>query len=528
MDYGRQTFSDVLSFPDVPAAAAADRPSGRRWWPLGLLLLALGVHGPAAALRSSPGYLDAAYYVHLAHNLLAGRGFVSTVIWHWLTVPATITHPEGDYWPPLWPLLSALGAALTGLDPFRAAQALTLLGMVGMTLLAGGLAARVFPTARWAPWLAGLSTTMGTGYWTHLHGADTFGLYGLLGATTLLATARATTRRAFFSLGLLGGLGALLRADGLLLLAPAVWRARRQTATLLLLALGAGLVLLPWWLYALLVLGHPPGSLGLRTLWLRRYEDMFLPGADLSLAAHLAWGGENILRARFRALVENSTAPVLLGGVALWPVGLLGLLRLRRHPLLAPAWAYGVVLYGGLSLLFPFPSQRGTLLHSLVAVLPFWAVAVVGGVQAIARWRPLRRSWAGVALPALLVLLAVGVSLGLGRRTEARWDRKAQAYRAVGTALAAMGRAGEPVMAVDPALYTVLTGTPAVVVADLPPEAVRPLAHRLGVRLLLLEEDSAAAWQPLVAGAVPGFRLLWAGLPAPDREPVWVFALEED
>lgn len=510
----------------VPPETAT--PCRRRPPVVGLALLALLAHGPAAVHQDSPGYLDAAYYVHLARHLAQGQGLVSAVIWHWLVVPETIIRPEGDYWPPLWPLLVGLAAALTGLDPFRVAQGIGLLCAVGLTLMAGHLAAQVLPTWRSAPWLAGLIATLGTGYWVHLHGADTFALYGLLGAGTLLLTARATTRRAWVALGLLGGLGALLRADGLLLLVPAVWHLRRRPSALLLLALGAGLALLPWWGYTLLVLGHPPGSLGLRTLWLRRYEDLFVPGVDLSPAAHLAWGWENVLGARLQALLANTAAPVLLGGIVLWPVGLLGLVRRGHHPALRPARLYGLVLFLGLSLLFPFPAQRGTLLHSLVAVLPAWAVACVAGLRLVARFlraRGARRlaRWA----PLLLALLAVGVSLWLGGQAEARWARKAAAYRVVGAVLADQGLAGQPVMAVDPALFTVLTDTPAVVVAALPPEAVWALARRLGVRVLLLEEESPAAWQPLVAGTVPGFRLLWAGLPAPDREPVWIFSLED-
>src|SRR5690606_32668461 len=92
---------------------------------------------------------------------------------------------------------------------------------------------------------------------------------------------------------------------------------------------------------------------------------------------------------------------------------------------------------------FPFPGYRGGLLHSSVALLPFWAVLGVAGLDDAVEWvAKRRRTWhaatAKVVFSAGLVLVAVGLSIYIG----------------------VSGRVGVQ----DPALYAALR-------AELPPDA---------------------------------------------------------
>jgi hypothetical protein len=61
---------------------------------------ALALRLPLLANVRHPGHADPAYYLALATNLAAGRGFVIDYVWHFLTPDVSLTHYANDYWMP--------------------------------------------------------------------------------------------------------------------------------------------------------------------------------------------------------------------------------------------------------------------------------------------------------------------------------------------------------------------------------------------------------------------------------------------
>ncbi len=472
----------------------------------------LGLRLLGAQLVSQPGYMDGFYYYHVGRNLYLGRGFVEDVIWNWLNPPPAITHPSNDYWMPLTSVLIAGAFALLG-ESFRAAQLPSLVASAALPVFAYHLAGRVWPApAAWPRLWAAVITGAGGSYFIYWHGTDNFAVFGLTGALTLYLARDLPTagRWGAVGAGVMSGLAYLARPDGPLLLAVvAGWACRPGTKAALgrrvglvgLALLGFGLAAAPWWARNLLAFGTPLPGGGFKVAWLREYNEVFSYGLELGPAYYLGWGLGPILRSKLQAGVENLKYPLNLSLVLLLPFGLLGAYRLRPLPAFALAWAYLAVLYAVLTLVFTFPSPRGTLLHSGVVGLPFFGVAAALGleeaIRRAARYRPRWEPERAVRNIGLIVIGGfVAASVGLGIRAAGEWDVRFRAYEAVAAWFRQQGLA-DPVMVVDPPGYYYSSGTPAVVVANNDLETTWQVCRRYGVKYLLLEPAFPEPWLPL-------------------------------
>ena len=122
------------------------------------------------------------------------------------------------------------------------------------------------------------------------------------------------------------------------------------------------------------VIGVPWPPSG-EALFQREYNDVFRYGRTLDLAYYLDWGWQEILLSKARAAGENLLVfaePFLF---YLLPFALVGFWRLRRDARAWPFLAYTVALYLAMTLLFTFAGPRGSFLHSMAALLPFFFVA---------------------------------------------------------------------------------------------------------------------------------------------------------
>src|SRR5262249_21553258 len=85
-------------------------------WAVSLFTLSV-----AAESVTFPGYMDSAYYYHVAANLASGRGLVEDFIWNYLSGMPDLPAPANLYWMPLTSFVATPGMKL--LEPsFRAAQ----------------------------------------------------------------------------------------------------------------------------------------------------------------------------------------------------------------------------------------------------------------------------------------------------------------------------------------------------------------------------------------------------------------------
>ena len=80
--------------------------------------------------------------------------------------------------------------------------------------------------------------------------------------------------------------------------------APRLTGALAGLALTA-LVMLPWFVRNMAVIGTPLPMGGTATIWLRGYDQIVNYPPQMCAASFLAWGAGNILASRWEALTNN-------------------------------------------------------------------------------------------------------------------------------------------------------------------------------------------------------------------------------
>jgi hypothetical protein len=494
-----------------------------------LFLLAFLVNGGAALLQPHPGYMDAAYSYDMALNLARGEGLWEPFLWNYLDDPAGLPHPSHLYWMPLPTLLAWIGLKLFG-ESYRSAQAPFVCLSAVLPLVSYYVALQVTGRRRHA-WLAGLLTVFSgfyVLYWGHTDNFTPFALAGSLSLAAAWQAGRRHERHGFrraaawgLAAGVLAGLAHLARADGpLLLLAigamwlPSIFPSRRSRqadghwglllGVLAVVALGYGLVVLPWFARNWSVAGQPLPAGGAQTIWLTTYDDLFAYGRELSPRTYLAWGWDNILRSKLNALWLNlQTVLAVLCMVFLAPLALAGGWRLRRHPLIQLAAWYGVLLLAAMTLVFTFPGPRGGLFHSGGALLPFIFTAGAAGLDAGIQWAAARRpGWdPGMAqrvFGAGLVALAVLVTGLLGYRAAVagtRWQQPS-AYQYLVEWLAARDQLGAVVMVGDPPGYRYHGGGPSIVVPNEPPERVLAAADRYGARYLVLDRNRPA---PLAA-----------------------------
>ena len=146
----------------------------------------------------------------------------------------------------------------------------------------------------------------------------------------------------------------------------------------------------PWWARNWLVAGTPfPGG-GLKTLWLRDYEELFYLGQELTVSRYLAWGLGPILASKLQAAWYNLY--VMLGPWPyLAPLAVLGAWQGWHDRRLRLGLAYGLALWLALTLGFTFPAQHGSTFHSASALVIWQAACIPAGIAAVMRW--LARRW---------------------------------------------------------------------------------------------------------------------------------------
>lgn len=546
-----------------------------------LFLLALGllVRAITAALFDQPGYIDAAYYYDVARNLVTGHGFTEDFILTYLTPSASVVHTSNLYWMPLASLVLAPFFAVFGVS-WRVAEIPNVLLSGTLPLLAYWMGWDFFRSRRYALGAALLTLCAGFYYPLYFIFSDNFGLYAWTAGLALLfigqgargRSASAETLfpqalraggrpRRFILAGFWIGLAHLARPDAPLLLVIALivfvgnrYFARRAnagkeaeasapgTTALPWYALGGLIacylvVMAPWFARNLIVAGAilPPG--GTKTIWLTTYNDFFSYGKDLSPQTYLAWGLGNILLSKLQALGQNAFAILAMLEFAPAPFAALGMWKLRRSPQAQPFLLYFVLLYLGLSLVFTFPSLRGTLLHSFVPLLPFMSLTIILGLDTVIDWLARRRpgpagqrraaSRRRVYLAATILLSGV-LSCVIIFSNASAWDTTYHLYQQAGKVAAqqyacytnAANNNGQNapksalpiVMVSDPPDYYLATGQHAISIPDQGIEVILQVADRYGAAYLLLEPLHSAIQDPLWEQRVhsPRLSLIWS------------------
>lgn len=493
-------------------SASTWRPSWREY---ALLAIVAGIVAAAIGIGTiGPGYTDAYYYFNAGERLATGQGLTDPyVALTYLGAPDSLPAPSHTYWMPLASLLAALGGG-----SFWKAQIPFGLLWIGLALLAFWLGARLGGTRRHA-WTAGLLAVACGYYAPYLVTTDTFAPFGFFGALCLLLIGIGRARgdwRAFAAAGALAGLAHLTRADGLLLIGVAIlvallpgavgWR-RRMLDALAGLAVYL-LVMLPWFARNLAVIGAPLPVGGTATIWLRGYDEIVSYPPAMSATRFFEWGWGNILASRWEAFTNNlGTFVAVEGLIVLAPLIVIALVKRWRHPWLLPVWVYALALHLAMTFVFAYPGYRGGLFHSATALLPWWMVLGLLGLDDAIDWiAARRRTWRpGQAKTIFTLAILVIAALLTFVLTRARL-----ANQPAGGTLTRLAEELLPpeavVMSNDPAALYYYTGLPGIVVPDAAPEALPGLLERYGVTHILLDENRTAALAPLYDGRMlPAF-----------------------
>ncbi len=285
------------------------------------------------------------------------------------------------------------------------------------------------------------------------------------------------------------------------------------------LLVGYVLVLGPWWLRNLSLAGSVANPGGLRLLWMLSYDDLFsFPAEVLNFDRWRQAGLATLLAARGSALLWNSARVVAENGlVFLGPFMVFGAIRLWSRPLVRLPIYYLGLLFGVMTIVFPFIGPRGAFFHSSTAAMPvLWALAPVGLRGAI-DWTGAKRNWdigqARRVLGTAAMVLAAGLTIGLVALRLAipaaagqGWGAGLETYSEVGERLAEFdGR----VAVNNPPGFSLATGREAVVIPNGPPETLHAVVRRFQVDWVVLESNHPSQLDPLYThpASLPWLRL---------------------
>ena len=278
-------------------------------------------------LVARPGYTDAFYHFNAANRLVSGHGLTDAYLWTYIGAPNDLPAPSHLYWMPLTSLIAALGMRVLNLPGDYAAAQLPFTLMLAGTACIGYWLGRRFGGQRHA-WFAG-TLTLFSGFFTRWWGAtDTFAPYAFIGALCLVflglgvAAMPGANRHHVLSFalgGVLSGLGHLTRADGLMLLfvgwLAILWPSSGeqqkdvpfQTRTFSIMVLTGAylLVMLPWFIRNLDLIGSPLPLGGKQAIWFTEYDDLFNYPPDSSAPDIFSNGLSTLISSRWEALINN-------------------------------------------------------------------------------------------------------------------------------------------------------------------------------------------------------------------------------
>lgn len=464
---------------------------------------------------AGPGYTDVFYHLNAANRLVTGHGLTDPYYWTYIGATDNLPAPSHLYWMPLTSLSAAAGMwLLNAPNSYTAAQFFFSLMYAGAVLVGFWCGAFVGGTRRHM-WVAGL-VTLFSGFFVRFWGAiDTFAPFALVGSLSLLLLGLANRvetqprRKLMYAAlgGAFAGFAHLTRADGVLLVlvgwAAIIWSLlfnrsekkmgfRRRVSNGVVMTLGYVLVMLPWFVRNLNVIGSPMPLGGTQTIWFKSYDDLFNYPPLSTPATLFANGISDFISSRWLALTNNlGTLIAVEGMIVLTPLMLIGLWRRRRAEFLQPFWIYVVGLHLAMTFVFPFPGYRGGLLHSVAALIPFWATLGVLGLDDVVEWiARKRRRWnassAKMVFSGGLVVIALLLSIMIGLPNRVQPRSTSSLYQALETQLPSDAR----VMINDPAQLYYFTGLGGVVLPNESPDVIAEIARKYGVKYLVIEEIS--------------------------------------
>jgi 4-amino-4-deoxy-L-arabinose transferase-like glycosyltransferase len=481
--------------------------------------------------------MDAYYYTVGGQQLAMGRGFTEPFIWNYLDDPTGLPRPSHQYWMPLPSILAALAMRVGGTS-FRAAQVPFMLLSALLAVIAYGVAWQTSASRRHA-WAAAMLAIFSGFYMAYWSVPETFAPFAVFGSLSLWALSRAQDGRWGFIVGACAGLAHLTRADGVLLLLPALFiRPNKSWRGAVWAALGYAVVMSPWLAHNWTTTGRLLSIAGAKSLFLTNYDDLYSLGKTLDLSAYLSWGLGNILGSKLDAVWANlQTLVAAVGMILLAPLAVIGFWRQRHAPLYQGVIIYGAGLYLAMSLAFTFPGARGGMFHSGAALLPFVFATALVGLDAVVDWAAARIStWEATkarrGFTWELVGLAVLLSVALYGLRVRGWNQADAVYASIGARLRVLPQRGQQATVVvvnNPPGYVYHTGQWAIAIPNGDVDTLLVAARRYGAAWVVLEANHPAALSRLYNQPRADPRLILVEtVPVQGSTPAYLFRLEDE
>jgi hypothetical protein len=455
----------------------------RRGGPIAFAVLAsLALRLPIWTAVRHPGHADPAFYVALAANLAAGRGFVIDYVWHFLTPDQELTHFAADYWQPVPSLLMALPMFFTE-SGTKAAVLANVVASAFTAGLAAAYGAKRFGVRGGAVAGMAVATLPQTMAWSLQADSVVAASLALLLAYSLVDWIQSSAGAV--SAGVCLGLALGCRQDSVTAAVPLMWLLAVQQPVgarlrpLLFLASGTALPVL-----ALAVLAYSydvaPFPRSGQAFFLLEYEDLFrLGGPDharflaVPLADHVA---------RFlSAAAENGFAWSAETRHFGWPAIAFILMRARRDHLCMAAglhFALLLLLYSVLSEV----GVNGGFRHGSAAAIPPLVLAIARGLPHLGHVAKV----AGVTALAWLAVAGVNRAKGVVTRNNGIGDETASLARVI----LSDGGPNAVVMTRSP-WQLALHGLKAVQIPTGDEHAISSVARRYGVTHVVMADPAA-------------------------------------
>jgi hypothetical protein len=461
-------------------------------------------------LVKMPAYSDAYYHFNVANRLAQGEGFVDDFLWTYIGAPDNLPASSNLYWMPMTSIIASAGMSLFDApSDYASAQIFFILLTAGTGLVAYRLALMLEGTLRHA-WIAGLMTILGGFFAARWGTMDTFAPYALIGSFALLfiglgMSAKRRNGLYWILAGIFAGLGHLTRADGLILLLTA-WAVllfpldylrgnikgliRRRLVWLVLVTVFYIVTMTPWFLRNLNEIGTILPVGGTQSIWFTEYNDLFSYPPDASPEMLFADGLDTFIQSRWTAFTSNlGTFVAIEGMVIIAPLMLIGLWKRRHNLLLRGMWIFAIGIHVAMTFVFPYPGYRGGLLHAVAALVPFWMVLGMLGLDDVIEWiAKRRRTWnaptAKIIFSIMLLFFGIIFTYVIASKAKVGEGGLGRVYTGIQELLPSDAR----VMINDPAQLYYWLGMGGVTLPNESVDIVPTIAKQYDIDYLFLEE----------------------------------------
>ncbi|MFN8381580.1 MAG: hypothetical protein U0V02_06555 [Anaerolineales bacterium] len=468
-----------------------------------------------AQFQPIPGYLDSDYYFAGGLQLVKGNGFNEPYLWNYLDGTTSLPHPSHTYWMPLASIVSALGMWITSKTTYAAAR-LPFIIIAALVVPVTAALAYAFSKKKDVALISAVLAIFSVYSASFVGVTDNFSLFMLFGGLYFLSVTKlmedSSRQRYWFFLGLLAGLFALSRSDGLLWLGLTflftLWRAPRTNfsnftsyvlRSSVIAFLGFLIIMSPWYARNLNTFGTIMSPGGSRALWLENYDQTFIyPPEKLNMESFLATGWNKILKDRLWALGINMQSGFAAhGGIILFPFIVAGIIYFRKDERVKLASTAWLILFFVMSFIFPFAGARGAFFHAGAALQPmWWTLAPLGLDEILLSLR--KRNWGNdqgkVIFRSALIMITIILTVFVVnlRLFTLGWGEGEDKYPAVDNFLVENGiKSDDIVIVLNAPGYYIGTGRSAVSVPYGGEEAILAVAKQFNANYLVLEDQGA-------------------------------------